>query len=367
MEKSKEKNRADMKWGHPGLVMYLLENGDAMFRGLEEKTPEELEALREPFREPSRQIFEETCDPREKELAVWTEHYTEHGCPKEPEASNVRMLVRSPKDVKEGEKLPAIFFIPGGGIAGAGTPECSMSLVSNIMLFSEVRGIAVSPEYRIAPLHKYPAAINDCQAAFMWMVENADKLHIDTDKIVISGGSSGGHLALSVTFRLKDYNYHGVSPRGVLPLIPVMDDVRLNDSNRISFKMEDGSIAGWDINTASKNFKMWLGDRFGDPTLPPEAVPNRATAEDVKGYPPVWFTSSAELDVSRDSVYAFAALLHQADIFCDVHIWGGCAHPLTSGTNETSFVSRIWSVISGAFADAVTYDFRRKWLNEDKN
>ena len=185
------------------------------------------------------------------------------------------------------------------------------------------------------------------------------------NRIVIAGGSTGGQMALCLTFRLKGARYYGQMPRGIVAMEPVMDDVSANDSFRISFEDAEGNLNGWDVHGCRTGFKLWLGERYGDPSLPPEAVPNRATLEDVRGFPPVWMPSCAELDPSRDSAYQFAQLLHKAEIFCDFHEWGGCSHLLSGGPGEEPLARRIRATIEGALSDAVTYDFRRTWLEGD--
>src|SRR6185437_8399839 len=62
----------------------------------------------------------------------------------------------------------------------------------------------VSLDYRLAPEVKLPAIIEDVQDAFRWLREEGPKrLHIDPDRVVVSGGSAGGYLTLMTGFRVK--------------------------------------------------------------------------------------------------------------------------------------------------------------------
>lgn len=363
----RERNVMDKKWAHPEIAEagYLIPDHDEVcgYNYLKNASYEEREAFQDRYRGDMRKMFDATCPKEEFEQAEWTEYFTEHGCPEE-EASKNRILVRMPKDIKKREKLPVIYFIPGGGLICGGTPEAGMSLPTTIIHHGKIRAVVVLPEYRLAPNHPYPAAINDCHAGYLWMLEHKEELHIDDDKIIISGGSTGGHLCLSLAFRLKNYHYHGKMPRGVMPLIPVLDDGSADmASNRMTFTSEDGKENCWDAYTARKSFKWWLGDKYGDPTLPPEAIPSRAKVEDMMGYPPVWFVESAELDSSRDFIYQFATRLGEAGVFCETHVWGACSHASLAGY-DGSLLERVNTVASGAFKDAMEYDFRRQWLNE---
>ena len=296
---------------------------------------------------------------------VESTHYTEHGCPEEPDAPNQRIIVSKPRNMKPGKKYPAIFCISGGGMCNGGIAEIGLGCIPLYIEAMHTEVVTVCFDYRIAPATQYPGAVNDCHAAYLWMLENAEMLSIDTDNIVLFGGSVGGPLAICTAFRLKRYNWCGGSmPRGLVLYVPVMDDVSPNTSFKYTFiNPTTELVEGWESISCYNNFKLYLGDRFGDPTLSPEAMPNRMTREDVKGLPPVWIPAETELECSRDSLYKFVQYLHEEQIFCDLHVWGGCGHGGTG--NGGSYLSqRVRTVVTGSLDDAVTYDFRRPWLNE---
>jgi acetyl esterase/lipase len=71
--------------------------------------------------------------------------------------------------------------------------------------------VAVTVEYRLAPKHPFPAAIHDVKAAVRWVRANAKKYHIDPERIGVTGGSAGGHLAqfLGVTGGVKEFEGDG--------------------------------------------------------------------------------------------------------------------------------------------------------------
>lgn len=365
MNNERELNRLDEKWAHPEIVQddtYTIPHDFSAAIALKGKTLEEANAANEAWRKPLFDMFWADACPEEKDNYEWTEVFSEGGCPEEPERP-VRMLIRSPKE--RGKKpLPGILFLHGGGLMG-GTPECMCAMVSKFMLEGKIRAIVVMPEYRTAPVTQYPGAVNDAHAAWLWMHEHAEGLGIDPKNVVISGGSSGGQVAVALGFRLKSAGYPYGMPKGIIPLTPVMDDVAANASNLISFATEEGQLMGWDRNGVMLSGQLYLGDRFADPTLPPEAIPNRATPEDCVGYPPTWLPCCAELDVARDTVYRFAQMLSDADVFCDCHVWGGASHLITGGHYETDLCRRVWDVIEGSFRDALKYDMRRPWACPD--
>ena len=69
--------------------------------------------------------------------------------------------------------------------------------------------IIVAPDYRLAPEHVFPAQIDDTIDAIKYTFENFDELGIDKTKIVVTGDSAGGHLALVSALELTNYKLKG--------------------------------------------------------------------------------------------------------------------------------------------------------------
>ena len=91
-----------------------------------------------------------------------------------------------------GSRFPTVVHIHGGGWVG-GTKEASLMAV---MPYLEMGFAVVNVEYRLAPVSLAPAAVQDCRLALRWVWKNAAQYGFDTTKIVVTGGSAGGHLAL---------------------------------------------------------------------------------------------------------------------------------------------------------------------------
>jgi len=87
--------------------------------------------------------------------------------------------------------FPAVLCIHGGGFR-AGSREGYDGLV---LLLAERGYVAATVDYRLAPGHPFPAAVHDVKAAVRWLRANAGTYHIDPDRIGVTGGSAGGHLA----------------------------------------------------------------------------------------------------------------------------------------------------------------------------
>jgi acetyl esterase/lipase len=89
------------------------------------------------------------------------------------------------------ERRPGIVFVHGGGWSG-GTPDFHLRHVRELA----ARGwVSATITYRLTPEAPWPACIEDVKCAVRWMRANADHLGVDPDRIVVAGGSAGGHLA----------------------------------------------------------------------------------------------------------------------------------------------------------------------------
>ena len=91
---------------------------------------------------------------------------------------------------------PGIVYYHGGGFV-IGDLDSHDMIARRLAHSARARVIAV--DYRLAPEHKFPAAHDDADASWRWIVERADELKIDPDRLAISGDSAGGNLAASLS------------------------------------------------------------------------------------------------------------------------------------------------------------------------
>jgi acetyl esterase/lipase len=88
---------------------------------------------------------------------------------------------------------PTLIWIHGGGWTGGSKEGSTFSLVP----YFEMGWNVVNVEYRLARVSLAPAAVEDCLCALRWVIRNAKQYNIDITKLVVSGSSAGGHLALT--------------------------------------------------------------------------------------------------------------------------------------------------------------------------
>ena len=88
---------------------------------------------------------------------------------------------------------PTLIWIHGGGWTGGNKEGAIFSLLP----YMEMGWNVVNVEYRLARVSLAPAAVEDCLCALRWVIRNAKQYNFDTTRLVVSGGSAGGHLALT--------------------------------------------------------------------------------------------------------------------------------------------------------------------------
>ncbi len=127
--------------------------------------------------------------------------------------------VYTPLRLREANGLaPALVFFHGGGWV-IGNLD-SHDVVCR-KLADEGQLIVVSVDYRLAPEHKFPAAVDDAIAATKWIADNAKQLGIDASRLSVGGDSAGGNLAAVVAISARDGN--GPAIAGQVLIYPAID------------------------------------------------------------------------------------------------------------------------------------------------
>ena len=88
---------------------------------------------------------------------------------------------------------PTLIYIHGGGWTNGSKERSALSFLP----YLEMGWAVVNVEYRMADVAHAPAAVEDCRCALRWVYRNAEQYNFDLDKLVVTGGSAGGHLSLT--------------------------------------------------------------------------------------------------------------------------------------------------------------------------
>lgn len=187
----------------------------------------------------------------------------------------------------------AVLWIHGGGLI-MGRPDLDDGRASRL---AAALGITVvSATYRLAPEHPFPAALDDCEAAWTWLQTHASTLGVDPTRVVIAGGSAGGGLAAALVQRLHDSG--AVQPVGQLLLYPMLDDRTAADAS-----LDALSHPVWTNASNRTGWSAYLGQPPGRSDVPTHAVPARR--RDLSGLPPAWIgVGTADLFLAENRAYA---------------------------------------------------------------
>lgn len=179
---------------------------------------------------------------------------------------------------------------------------------------AEVGCIVASVDYRLAPEHKYPIAVNDCFAALVWTVDHAEELGGDPSKVSVGGGSAGGNLAAVIALMARD--------RGGPPLLFQLLEIPATDLT-LSQPSIDENGEGFMLTKAS--MQEMVADYLGDLSLAAEPYASPLLAADHAGLPPA-LIMTCEYDPLRDDGDAYAARLREAGVPVTLRCWEGMIH-----------------------------------------
>jgi acetyl esterase len=187
--------------------------------------------------------------------------------------------------------LPGLIYFHGGGLV-AGSLETHDAVCR--MLANEIGCRVVSVDYRLAPEHKFPAAVMDSYAATAWIIDNAVTLDIAPDQIAIGGDSAGGTLAAIVCQMVR--RSRGKRLAYQLLLCPIMDYAGETETRRTFANDPLANKAMMDHDLA-----LYLPDGLtpADPRISP------LRANDISGLPRTYI-HTAEFDPFRDEGRVYA-------------------------------------------------------------
>lgn len=208
----------------------------------------------------------------------------------------VAVPARVYRPTEAAEAAPVIVFFHGGGWV-LGDVEGYDPLTAEIAHLSGLT--VVSVDYRLAPEHRFPAAVDDCLAAARWAAAGPEEIGHPVSGLVLMGDSAGGALAAVAARELS-----AGSP------VPILAQVLIYPVTDISkpYPSDAELAAQFNVSEAGKAkfYGYYLGDDFAAMTRHPRVSP--LLAEAWRGLPPA-VIFACELDVLRDQGRAYAARL----------------------------------------------------------
>ena len=272
--------------------------------------PASIQLMREPFNERRRIAAEQT--PAQGVQIVENNVATESG--------------EVPVRIYRGGKspAPAVVYCHAGGFALGNLDTDHRQCVE---LARRGRCTVVSVDYRLAPEHPYPAALDDARAVLRWAATNAMELGVDAARLAVAGSSAGATLAACLA--------HGAAgePGVVFQLLhqPVLDD------RATASKAEFRTSPAFDSEAADLMWRYYLGPEAGLVA----AVPARR--DELNGLPPALITC-AEIDPFRDEAVDYALKLLRAGVSTELHVFARTCHGFDSLLPDCSASQRLFEL-----------------------
>lgn len=218
---------------------------------------------------------------------------------------------------------PAVVFFHGGGFM---IGDLDLEHPRCLEMCRTARAIVISVDYRLAPEHPYPAALEDCHRALSWVLDRGAEWGVRTDRVAVSGASAGGCLAAGCALLRRDEGRR--LPRFLALIYPVLDD-RMTTA---SMTRDHDDTPVWSRRHSRHMWEHYLGAGSAATDVPPYAAPARAAC--LRGLPPT-YVMTAEHDPLRDEGLGFATRLLRAGVPVEVHNYAGAFHGFDTLSDST--------------------------------
>ncbi|MGE0879999.1 MAG: alpha/beta hydrolase [Acidimicrobiia bacterium] len=223
----------------------------------------------------------------------------------------VPTYVFRPHRVDDGADTPIYLDIHGGALIMGGGEACAVMAIGGAMARDM---ITWAVDYRMPPLHPYPASLDDCITVYRALLERRSP-----EKIFVGGGSAGGNLAAALMLRAKDEGL--AMPAGLLLMTPEVDLTESGDS--FSTNLGIDHVLGLLMNV---NLLYANGHDLTHPYLSP-------LFGDVSGFPPT-FLQAGTRDLFLSNTVRMHRKLREAGVDAELHVWDAMPHGGFGGAPE---------------------------------
>jgi acetyl esterase/lipase len=267
-------------------------------------------------------------------------HFSERWIPR-PDGTQLRICIFRPRTPQPG--VPGVLWLHGGGYA-IGVPEQELPMAKRLIELSNC--VVVAPDYRLSVEAPYPAALDDCYTALLWLKAHASELGIRPDQLIVGGDSAGGGLTAALTLYARDKGEVAVAFQ--MPLYPMIDDRMTSDSAR------DNHAPIWNTKSNRAGWQLYLGDLYGSAHVPAYAAPARAV--DYRHLPPT-ITFVGELEPFRDETVQYVENLRAAGVPVHFARYPGCYHAFEQISPSARVSQEAVAFLLDAYQYAVAHYF----------
>ena len=199
-----------------------------------------------------------------------------------------------------------LLYLHGGGYV-LGSIETHRPMVSRLCEFAGIRGLIV--DYRLAPEHPYPCAIEDAEQAYDYLIEKG----VTPEKMLLAGDSAGGGLSLALMQKLRE---HGKAQPKAVALLSPWTDLTISGRSHIERAERDPMI---DVERMPQAIDWYCPNQDKkNPLISPVFA-------DLSGFPPMFVQVGSE-EVLFDDSTRLVENAEKADVDAELQIWPDMPH-----------------------------------------
>ncbi len=224
---------------------------------------------------------------------------------------SIRVLILRPFDLPA-QKRPGVLWIHGGGYQSGSAKDVFATRALSLVV--KYGAVLVAPEYSLSGKRPYPAALQECYQALLYLNENAEILGVRSDQIMIGGESAGGGMAAALCMLAHDRGTVRIAFQ--MPIYPMLDD-------RDTPSSADNHAPNWNSRKNRAAWKKYLRESYGTDLVSCYAAPARR--EDYSGLPPC-YTFVGDIEPFYCETVDYVRHLQEAGINAEVDVYPGWFH-----------------------------------------
>ncbi|PPQ79008.1 hypothetical protein CVT25_002317 [Psilocybe cyanescens] len=237
---------------------------------------------------------------------------------------------------------PVFIFFHGGGWT-LGNIGSETAFCTNLCVRATC--VVMTVDYRLAPEHPYPAAVDDAIDSLLWVIKNGkERLNVDPERIAVGGSSSGGNLATILALK-------AVEMQPPIPIVFQLLIVPVTDNTAsIENSWAENALTPW----LSPDRMMWFRHNYlpyKEDWTKWDASPLFAPEDLIRKLPRTWIAVN-ELDILRDEGIQYGEKLKEAGVVADIELYKGAPHPIMAMDGVLSIGKKLVSDAVAALKSA---------------
>ena len=221
------------------------------------------------------------------------------------EQHRMRLLILRPA-AQPDRSVPGVLWIHGGGYQSGSAR--SVYVTRALPLAAKYGAVIVAPDYRLSKRYPYPAALQDCYAALLYLKEHAEELGVRPDQIMVGGESAGGGMTTALCMLAHDRGEVNIAYQ--MPLYPMLDD-------RDTASSADNHAPNWNTRRNHIGWRLYLRGKAKERVSSYAAPANQTDYADL----PPCYTFVGDGEPFYDETLAYVENLKKAGVKAEVDVY----------------------------------------------